>query len=271
MWAIKNIAILCIVLWLIAKLSYPYLPNWIKFYIKWTYFILITGFVSPFLILLTLDRPRDPRNCDRVLYILVWFYQLLNVKINCTDINNLFNLKGSIVFVSNHQSAIDFAVLAHIRPSNCIVLAKMSLLYTTGLYGLLGYLCGVQFITRGNKKHSKIIMTELSAKVKKNGWRVWIYPEGTRNSTNTLGEFKKGAFLLAIDTKCPIIPIVVSNMSKFYNYEERRWLPGVLNVKCLDPIYTDSCTKEDVQLLVDKVRNNMQQCYSTIESELLEE
>ncbi|KAI0986351.1 hypothetical protein GJ496_008689 [Pomphorhynchus laevis] len=105
---------------------------------------------------------------------------------------------------------------------------------------------------RGDTKQSKIIMTELSAKVKKNGWSVWIYPE-------------------AIDTKCPIIPIVVSNMSKFYNYEERRWLPGVLNVKCLDPIYTDSCTKEDVQLLVDKVRNNMQQCYSTIESELLEE
>ena len=38
------------------------------------------------------------------------------------------------------------------------------------------------------------------------GTSVIIFPEGTRQKTDHLGEFKKGGFVLALKSKKPIVP-----------------------------------------------------------------
>ena len=50
----------------------------------------------------------------------------------------------------------------------------------------------------------------------KNGEKVSICPEGTRNKTNeAFLPFKSGAAMLAIRAKAPVIPVVIYNKARF--------------------------------------------------------
>jgi lysophosphatidate acyltransferase len=55
---------------------------------------------------------------------------------------------------------------------------------------------------------------------------IWIFPEGTRNATNKLLPFKKGAFHLAIQAQIPIVPLVVSSYNSFYNKKNKLFTSG---------------------------------------------
>ena len=55
-----------------------------------------------------------------------------------------------------------------------------------------------------------------------------MFPEGTRNFTDKLLPFKKGAFHLAIASKCPIQPVVV-NRYRFlgkHKFDSGEWISG---------------------------------------------
>lgn len=41
------------------------------------------------------------------------------------------------------------------------------------------------------------------------GISVFLFPEGTRSTDGHLGEFKSGAFLIAKQTSCEILPVVI--------------------------------------------------------------
>ena len=61
-----------------------------------------------------------------------------------------------------------------------------------------------------------------------------MFPEGTRNHKGGLLPFKKGAFHIAIQAQIPVIPVVVSSFSSFYDkasYKfERKILVGVFTM-----------------------------------------
>jgi lysophosphatidate acyltransferase len=44
-----------------------------------------------------------------------------------------------------------------------------------------------------------------------------MFPEGTRNHEGGLLPFKKGAFHLALQAGVPVVPVVVSSYSSYYD------------------------------------------------------
>lgn len=169
---------------------------------------------------------------------------------------------GPCVIISNHQSILDMMGLMEILPKRCVQIAKRELLFT-GPVGLIMYLGGVYFINRQRARTAMTLMADLGDLMVKDNLKVWIYPEGTRNDNGDLLPFKKGAFYLAIQAQVPIIPVVYSSFSSFYNVKKKLFTSGTIRVQVLDAVPTSGLTDADVTKLVDT-------CYQSMRSTFLQ-
>lgn len=88
---------------------------------------------------------------------------------------------------------------------------------------------------------------------------VYIFPEGTRSYYDhpDLLPFKKGAFHLAVQAQVPIVPVVVANYSNVLNIKRKIFRTGRIPIRVLEPIPTKGKTKEDVDTLLQEVREKM--------------
>jgi len=81
-----------------------------------------------------------------------------------------------------------------------------------------------------------------------------ILPEGTRTRTGLLGKFKRGGFLIAIETGIPIVPITVNGLFDFQQKGGFLLNPGRVEVVFHEPVETKGMTKNDASTLREKVR-----------------
>ena len=81
-----------------------------------------------------------------------------------------------------------------------------------------------------------------------------IFPEGTRSKTGELGEFKDGAFRVAVQSGVPILPLAVLGTRDALIKHDWRFGYSRAEVRVLDPIPTDGLTKADVESLRDRTR-----------------
>jgi len=83
---------------------------------------------------------------------------------------------------------------------------------------------------------------------------VMILPEGTRSKSGKLQKFKKGGFLLAIETGLPILPLIQKGAYKIK--KKGKWLirPGKVEYIFETPIPVEGYTKENIHELMDKTR-----------------
>nr|XP_048308707.1 1-acyl-sn-glycerol-3-phosphate acyltransferase beta [Myodes glareolus] len=170
---------------------------------------------------------------------------------------------GPCVIISNHQSILDMMGLMEILPKRCVQIAKRELLFT-GPVGLIMYLGGVYFINRQRARTAMSLMADLGDLMVKDNLKVWIYPEGTRNDNGDLLSFKKGAFYLAIQAQVPIIPVVYSSFSSFYNVKTKLFTSGTIRVQVLDAVPTSGLTEADVTTLVDTCYQSMRDTFLQI-------
>ena len=114
--------------------------------------------------------------------------------------------RGPAVIVANHASLIDILVLfALYRPFKWVSKAQNFKLPFIGWNMTLN---GYVPLVRGQKSSIVKMMAECRKHLAR-GMPVLIFPEGTRTRTGELQEFKDGAFLLAVEMGCPIVPVAV--------------------------------------------------------------
>jgi 1-acyl-sn-glycerol-3-phosphate acyltransferase len=120
--------------------------------------------------------------------------------------------KGSAVFVCNHFRAIDCGFVADAYNSDVYFLAKNEL-FKNKLFGKIVKSFGAIPVDRDNPD-IKSMMAAL--KVLKEGHKLVVFPEGTRNKTGTteLQEIKGGSMIFAVKAKCPIVPMMLNGKAK---------------------------------------------------------
>lgn len=114
---------------------------------------------------------------------------------------------GTYIFMSNHVSNLDPAILIPLIPRRSSVLVKKELWRIPILAKALD-LASLVPVDRSNRE-AAIQSVKRASEVMRQGINMIVYPEGTRSLDGRLLPFKKGPFHLAAETGFPIVPITM--------------------------------------------------------------
>jgi putative phosphoserine phosphatase/1-acylglycerol-3-phosphate O-acyltransferase len=92
-------------------------------------------------------------------------------------------------------------------------------------------------------------------KLRNEGISLALSPEGTRSPTPRLGEFKKGAFHIAMQAGVPMVPVVLRGAGDVMWRGAQTMRPGVIEVVVLPPVATDTWRVETIDAHVAQVRD----------------
>lgn len=170
-----------------------------------------------------------------------------------------FDPKEPTIFVCNHQSFLDMAVIYHL-PWKMKWVSKRSLTYIP-VMGWLVWLTGHLTINRS----SKTALKKLDNLVQplKDLVPVMIFPEGTRTMDGELKPFKNGAFLLAMEHGFKIQPMVINGGHIAMPSGSGNLEPKVdFKLRVLDPVNVNEFEgltelKDHVRMLMNKELQEM--------------
>ena len=157
------------------------------------------------------------------------------------------------VFISNHQSIYDIPVIFASLPFQLRIIAKESL----GRFPFLGWhlrRAGHLLVDRSNPDRSGIL----------NRWRelvadrisLIIFPEGTRSADGTVGRFKAGSFVLALEAGLTIVPLSISGTTHVMKKGYLTARPGKVLLRVHDAVPTakmDAPTVADARALAVRI------------------
>lgn len=228
-----------------------------NFIAKFTYLYVTYMAMSVPISILCLPRPRHPDNGVLAAKIMRFINYAVGVEWVLDGVDRLKVDSGAII-VLNHQSAIDLLALMELWPvlKKAAPVAKKSLLYC-GPFGLVAWLVGCIFIDRGSVS-GRADVSKAGEDAKLSRTKLIVFPEGTRNSGKKLSmlPFKKGAFHVALDSKMPILPVVISQYD-FLDVQNMSFRPGRAIIKVLPRIETDEYSKETIDDLIQLTRTRM--------------
>ncbi|MGD9236141.1 MAG: 1-acylglycerol-3-phosphate O-acyltransferase [Desulfobacterales bacterium] len=156
------------------------------------------------------------------------------------------------IYMPNHQSNFDIPVLLGYLTVQFRWLAKMEL-FKIPIFGHAMRKAGYISIDRNNRE-SAFKSLELAAEKIRNGVSVLIFPEGTRSRDGRIQPFKKGGFVMAIESGVPIVPVIISGARAIMTKGKFRVNPGQIRLSIQKPIDTTIYSRDTKEALMERVR-----------------
>ena len=184
----------------------------------------------------------------------LWAKSILFVSRIDVTVHGISNIdpSQSFIYMSNHQSNFDIPVLLACLPVQFRWLAKAELfripIFGRGMRGA-GYIS----IDRFNQE-SAFESISVAAKKIEEGVSVMIFPEGTRSIDGNIRPFKKGGFVLAVDSGVPIIPIILHGTRSIMPKGQLRIQTGHVCMHIQPPMETSGYTRESKDDLIEQIR-----------------
>lgn len=188
-----------------------------------------------------------------------WSRGILNVTGVRLSVEGLDNIpkKGPCVFVANHRSYYDIPLLLASLDKPYGILAKEEL-EKIPLLSRWMKLLGCVFVQRDDVRASVRALNDATAIVE-SGRSFIIFPEGTRykGEEGGAGEFKAGAFRIAVKTETPVVPVAISGARGLFEAHGNRTTPGTVRIRVLPPIQTAGMSRAEQKELPAAVRQTI--------------
>lgn len=191
--------------------------------------------------------------------IFLWFF---NIKLNVEGYENIG--KGPAILCPNHKSNIDPIVLFYSLKKQTkeqgvynkipTFLAKMELTKKRIIKKTLSLL-DTFYVDRNDLRQSIKSLNEFGSFVKQNQTFGVIFPEGMRVKEDGLGEFKNGAFKVALSNYLPIVPVAITDTRG--SLDKKRWKKFEITVKFLPQIKPNTMLTMEPRAVAGKVKETI--------------
>ncbi len=184
------------------------------------------------------------------------------IKVEIKGLEHL-DTKQSYIFMSNHQSHLDAVAYAPNLPFRIRFFVKKELI-NVPIFGQALYMARHVVIDRKNIESAKKSIEKAKQLIKKYKLSVLIFPEGTRSTTGEMGEFKKGGFVLALETGLPIVPLAVRGSFELLPPHTLKIKPGLIRLAVGEPISMSEYTMDTKDALIQRVRHTIESLGSSL-------
>ena len=165
------------------------------------------------------------------------------------------------IFISNHYSMLDIAVMAAIHKHHPVVFVGKAELAKVPIFGTIYK--RIAILVDRTSARSRARVFRLAKEKIINGNSIVIFPEGgiPDDQSIVLGRFKDGAFSIGISAQIPIAVYAIKGLKEMFPWSFTGGYPGKVKVKLLDIIETNELSLNDKDSLKEL-------CYQKIYSEL---
>ena len=144
--------------------------------------------------------------------------------------------KTQYIFLANHTSAFDIPAVYWGIKNKLGMLAKKQLMYVP-FFGWAMWAAGHFFVDRKDHKKAMAVMDQVAELMSKDeSHSLVIFPEGTRSLDGKVKSFKKGAFVLSLNTGIPVVPIMIKGAFEAKQKKENRIKATTITLEILDPV-----------------------------------
>ena len=220
--------------------------------------------ICAYAVLYCLIFPRRLNNTSKLARMMSWSLPVLGIN-HIKKNQSPIAADQPTIYISNHQDTLDIFLHPNVMPDNIAILGKHSLKYVP-IFGVAFWLAGNIFINRSDRSKAKAAIAEVSKTIRERGNSIYMFPEGTRSRGKGLLPFKKGAFVLAVESGLPIVPVVFSSTHK--HVDINRWKAGIVLSEFLDPIDTKGLKPTDINDLLTECRNRIEQGVERLDQEV---
>ncbi len=183
----------------------------------------------------------------------IWSKVLLfiaGLKLRINNENLEFPMRN-VVYISNHSSLFDIPVLLASLNDNARIMYKEEL----EKIPVFGWCLKMSPFLSVKREDPAQAMQSFRDAVKSisTGDSVIIFPEGTRSEDGNLGQFKKGAFLLASKSGKEIVPIVINGTAEVMPKSRFSINPRTIQIILLKKISYDAIKATKIESLIENI------------------
>jgi len=157
-----------------------------------------------------------------------------------------------VILMPNHQSNFDILAILAGTPIQFRWLAKAEL-FKIPIFGLTMLRAGYIPLDRSGRRKALLSMQEAARRIS-DGTSVTIFPEGTRSPDGALQPFKKGGFVLALQSGVQLVPVAIKGSFDVMSKNSLKLRSGQIDVTFFPPIDVSDKDHRDIPDLMERIR-----------------